>query len=160
MVKLKNYKGRLFQILMAAIGIVLILMSIFADEIGIGQGPKGFGLSQWLMLGAGIVMTIIGIASYRLSFIVFVNLIICVPMLLLIDNFLYYASPWFPEKLARRLSEDAQNRYVLKHWEDMPYVIRDGGISYYKPNFIAQKKDGTYFFDEFGYRNPPGYITK
>ena len=60
MVKLKNYKGRLFQILMAAIGIVLILMSIFADEIGIGQGPKGFGLSQWLMLGAGIVMTIIG----------------------------------------------------------------------------------------------------
>jgi len=156
---MKNYKRYLPQILIVAVGIVLVLMSIFADQIGIGQGPKNFGFSQWLMLIAGIVMTLIAI-NRQLSLLVAINLLVLIPALLLVDNVLYFTSPWLPGCVVRNLSKDAQTKYLLKHWEDMPYVIRDGGASYYKPNFIAQKKDGTYFFDEFGYRNPPGYITK
>ena len=46
--------------LIAGIGVLLALISLFADPLGIGAEP-GFGYKQWAGLIAGIVLAGVGI---------------------------------------------------------------------------------------------------
>lgn len=154
-----NYKGYLVKIILVVIGILLVLISLFADKMGIGQGPKDhFGFSQWLMLATGVAMAVIGVVNYRLSLIVMMNLVILLPMLLLVDNVLYSASPWLPENLVQKMSYDAQVRHMIKNGKESP-MVKEGESVFYKPNYIRYVRNDAWLYDEFGYRNPPGYIA-
>jgi len=112
------------------------------------------------MIGVGAAMSVLGFISPQGSFVIGVNLLILVPSLLLIDNLLYWTSPWLPHGVVQNLTAEAKNKFRIHHWEDedMPMVVRENGVSFYKPLSVTKKKDGKYYFDELGYRNPPGYI--
>ncbi len=162
---MKNVKKYLPSIFLIMVGLLLVVLGVFADSFGIGQGAKGsFGLSQWLMAAMGICMIILGLIGRRVILIVTVNLIVFLPLLLLVDNLLYLGSPWLPANVVRKMSRNAQTKYELAHWQDVPFA-HDGDIWFFKPNSKGRKvtEKGTekeIVYDALGYRNPPGYIDQ
>ena len=142
------------------VGLSLVFLSLFADTLGIGQGSKdNFGTVQWIMLSAGICMVIIALFNRNFSSMIAINLLVLLPMALLIDNLLFLGSPWLPNELVRKLSADAKIKHTIAHWEETPFR-NEGGVAFYKPNYICRSlKNKEYVYDEFGYGNPPGYIS-
>ena len=52
--------------LIVGLGVLLILVSVFADAIGLGQGA-GFGWKQWGGLVVGLAVVVVGIVWSRLA---------------------------------------------------------------------------------------------
>jgi len=52
--------------LVIGLGVLVILVSVFADAIGLGREP-GFGWKQWVGLAVGVAIVIVGFAWSRLS---------------------------------------------------------------------------------------------
>src|SRR3989338_10701899 len=154
----KNYKQYVGSVLMITIGLMVIALGIFADQLGIGHGSKDFfGPAQWLMIGVGVSMVVIGIFSRQASFIIAVNLIVLLPALLLLDNLLYWTAPWLNKNLVQRMSVNAQTKYQLAHWDTVP-VSYEGSVwfkPHYKKLISVDGAEKQIVYDAFGYRNPP-----
>jgi len=147
-------------IFMIVVGFLLIVLGFFADSIGIGQGGRDFGPSQWIMIFVGIGMIIIVLLSRKFSFLIMMNLIILLLLLLLLDNALYWGSAWLPDNLIVKMTGDAGVKYEIATWKEST-IIHDGNNYYRKPYIISESRRGVELvYDEFGYRNPPGYISQ
>jgi hypothetical protein len=46
------------------LGVLLVLISLFADQLGLGRHP-GFGWKQWLVLIIGAAVIIVGVYLLR-----------------------------------------------------------------------------------------------
>jgi hypothetical protein len=52
--------------LVIGLGVLLVVVSVFADALGLGREP-GFGWKQSLGLVVGLVIVVVGVAWSRLS---------------------------------------------------------------------------------------------
>jgi hypothetical protein len=46
------------------LGVLLVLISLFADQLGLGRHP-GFGWKQWLVLIGGAAVIMVGVYLHR-----------------------------------------------------------------------------------------------
>ncbi len=152
------YKKYLLSGCVIIFGVLLVLIAVFAADLGISDGPKDFfGPAQWLMIGVGVCVVIVGLFSRQISLIIIINLIVLLPLGLLVDNLLYWGSPWLPKNIVtKKLSKDAQAKYKLTH-KEKPVYMYDGNIWFYNPS--SNNPSYISINDEFGYRNLPGYIS-
>jgi hypothetical protein len=62
-----NEQLRLGAWLLAAFGVILLLVSLFADPLAIGQPGTSFGWKQMLGSVVGLALAIVGIVALRRS---------------------------------------------------------------------------------------------
>lgn len=124
-------------------------------------------IKDWLSLAAiwtfqaGCIITAVLLIALRKSprvLLVYKSLLCVTAMVattLLVDNGLYALAPSLPRAFRSRLSVWAQMRITRSLPDDVPWVY-SANIRYGKPG--AQIHPG-HVCDEFGYRNPCGYLT-
>lgn len=87
--------------------------------------------------------------------IVSINLFVLLILLLILDNILFFFPEIFPKDIVRLLTKGPQIKYQLKYPETIN-LKHDQYIYYYSPNKYIKELSIT--IDEFGYKNPPGYL--
>ena len=168
--RLKHFVKIYLSLLLPLFGIGLIVVGVFADSLGFGQshGP-GIGPLEKLCLFTGIICIFIWAIFRKQSHMIGSNLLIFLLLILILDPILYYLSPWLAPALVGRMSSAAQRRYASFHQGQERYVYynRHGNPDdpcyndlKGRPNHSGYEFTDTYQYDEFGYRNPPGYISK
>jgi hypothetical protein len=139
---IRSVSKHLPQIFLVSSGLLLGLVGLLADQLGIGHGSKDFfGPAQWSMIGTGVSMVAMGIFNRQASSIITVNLMVLLPMLLLLDNVLYWTAPWLSKNLVQRMSTSAQTKYQLAHWDTAP-VGYEGSVWFHPNHKKLIKVDG------------------
>ncbi len=152
--RIKFFYGKVFLIL---VGIACVALAFLADTLGLGgqMQKQGFGTIQRIILSAGVVFIIIAFTSKKISWMLAINLTVFLTFLLIIDNLLYLSAPYLPYGLVQNMSDEARIRRIeiLGEQDSCPDYLFDAKFPLFytgRPNYDR--------FDEFGYRNPKGYI--
>lgn len=58
-------QGRILALAFIVVGLLLGLVSAFADQMGLGAGGSGFGWKQLLGLVVGVILLVVGIVLFR-----------------------------------------------------------------------------------------------
>lgn len=153
-------------------GIILFTVGFFADSLGLGKShSSGLGPLEKFCIGAGVLTILIWIIFRKNADVLGINLWILLVMILLLDPLLYYVSPWLPNTLVGRMSVPAQRRYARFHqggerytfyMQEKPGHRSDPCFEDWsgRPNTSGFEYTYSWNYDEFGYRNPPGYVSK
>ncbi len=172
---LSRFKTALEMVLssfLPAVGIGLIALSLFADKLHLGKSySKTMGPLEKICLACGILTIVLWLIFRKHSFLIGTNLAVFFILILILDPILYYMSPWLPLALVGRMSPAAEDRYAHFHkgHERYIYYNKKAGLdpadycyedAKGQPNYSGFEFVYTFQYDEFGYRNPPGYILK
>ena len=94
--------------------------------------------------------------------IIFLNSIFLLFFLLILDNILFYTSPFLPKNIIKILSYKAQIKYKIKNENKSGQTIFDDYIYYLKPNSkhftLSDGLTNFEYSDEYGYVNPKNYL--
>ena len=141
------------------VGLALVLSACFADSLDLGGkvSTGGFGKTQLMALLAGMAMVLAALAMPRAwAGIVAVNLAVFLITLLVADNILYLGAARWPDTLAIGLSEEA---LVRRNTQKAMSSVQGDYYHFTDQYFFYVGRADHGRFDEFGYRNPPGYIS-
>lgn len=58
-------QGRVLALIFILVGLLLGLVSAFADQVGLGAMGSGFGWKQLLGLVVGVILAVVGIVLFR-----------------------------------------------------------------------------------------------
>lgn len=58
-------QGRMLALIFIVVGLLLGLVSAFADQVGLGAAESGFGWKQLLGLVVGVILAVVGIVLFR-----------------------------------------------------------------------------------------------
>lgn len=58
-------QGRILALIFIVVGLLLGLVSAFADQVGLGAVSSGFGWKQLLGLVVGVILAVVGIVLFR-----------------------------------------------------------------------------------------------
>lgn len=58
-------QGRVLALIFILVGLLLGLVSAFADQVGLGAMGSGFGWKQLLGLVVGVILVVVGIVLFR-----------------------------------------------------------------------------------------------
>jgi len=151
------------------LGLLFVFLGFFADAIGIGRGNTGMlGSMEILIVICGSILILIGLLWPKGSHVLGVNILIITILILIADLVLYALAPILPIPIITKMSKKAQKRYAKYHDDDRRYIyykiddISDScQLDYHgKPYYGSFDWIYSYQYDEFGYRNPIGYISK
>lgn len=148
------------------LGAGLITLGFFGNSMGFGV--IGFGVFDFIAIVIGVVLLAIGIFWAKAAQVVGTNIIVFFVLVEVLDVVLYFNVQNLPMNLVTRMSRQAQTRYTNFHKGQERYIKQRGGESdtwchpdyYGRPNFAGYDFTYTWRYDEFGYRNPPGYISE
>ena len=170
--RLKYFLKISLSLFLPLLGIGLIALGVFADRFGFGKSHgSGMGPLEKLCLLAGIASILIWAIFRKQSDVIGSNLLTFLVLTLIADPILYSLSPWLAPTLVGRMSSAAQQRYAHFHQGQERYVFynrrADGNPDDYcyddmkgRPYYAGFEFTYVYQYDELGYRNPPGYISK
>ncbi len=142
------------------VGILLTFYGLFYN---IAWG-KPFGINQAqivLILTGGIIVLLSALIFRNYLFLISANALTGFFIVLALDNALLHFPQFFGENTVRFLSPASQANYRLNanKNETSGSYFYDEYIYYYKYRSIDDKNpDSDYGIDEFGYRNPIGYL--
>lgn len=58
-------QGRILALIFIVVGLLLALVSAFADQVSLGAVGSGFGWKQLLGLVVGVILAVVGIVLFR-----------------------------------------------------------------------------------------------
>ena len=159
-------KERIARIFVFLLGLGWILGTIAYKKFGFSLNTNtdltslGFyGPGTIAGISLGVSMIVVAIISRTISFYVAVWSIVGGFTLLCADNLLYLASPWLPRNLVQIMTQEAMDKYINFHSEEI-LLANDGRVWFYKPGTVRDVGDGQkLIYDELGYVNPPGYLA-
>ena len=159
-------KERIARSFVFLLGVVWILGTVAYKKLGFSANTftnldslAFYGPATISGIGLGVAMILVAIFSRAISFYVAVWSIVGGITLLCADNLLYLASPWLPRNLVQIMTQEAMDKYINFHPEEI-ILANDGRVWFYKPGTVRNAGDGQkYIYDELGYVNPPGYLA-
>ncbi len=160
-------KERIARVFVFLLGVGWILGTILYKKLGFSANTSTdldslafYGPGTISGISLGVAMILVAIFSRAISFYVAVWSIAGGITLLCADNLLYLASPWLPRNMVQVMSQEAMDKYINFHPEEI-LLANDGRVWFYKPGTVRDGGDGRkLIYDELGYVNPPGYLAK
>ena len=159
-------KERIARIFVFLLGIGWILGTIAYKKFGFSLNTNTdltslafYGPGTISGISLGVAMILVAIFSRAISFYVAVWSIVGGITLLCADNLIYLASPWLPRNLVKIMTQEAMDKYLNFHHEEI-ILANDGRVWFFKPGAVRYGEDSRrLIYDELGYGNPPGYLA-
>ena len=158
-------KERIARIFVFLLGLGWILGTIAYKKFGFSLNTNtdltslGFyGPGTIAGISLGVSMIVVAIISRTISFYVAVWSIVGWFTLLCADNLLYLTSPWLPGTLVQLMTQEAMDKYIIFHPEELSFS-NDGKTWFYIPGSVRYANGRRIIYDELGYNNPAGYLA-